>query len=203
MKPGRIIFLNGTSSAGKTTIAAILQESLEDLYLRVTIDDFFAMAPHKYLGSQPSARRAFFIERTDDGPIWRVGPLGHRVMSGMHAAVAALARTGNNVIVDTALWVRGWFEDAVAALHGLPVFYVQVYVPLDAALRRERRRGDREPGTTIDGYDVVYAAAPYDLRIDTSTCGPEECARRIMMAMQDPSSPSAFQRIYESRCTLR
>jgi chloramphenicol 3-O-phosphotransferase len=41
----RVIYLNGTSSAGKSTIARALHERLDDLYLDVPLDVFLWMVP--------------------------------------------------------------------------------------------------------------------------------------------------------------
>ena len=38
--PGQIIILNGTSSAGKTSIAKALQDALEDTYIETGLDRF-------------------------------------------------------------------------------------------------------------------------------------------------------------------
>jgi len=45
MEKGHIIFLNGTSSSGKTTIAKALQESLSEPYMRISVDDFIGKYP--------------------------------------------------------------------------------------------------------------------------------------------------------------
>ena len=45
MPPGQIILLNGTSSAGKSTIAKQLQAVLPQPYLHTGIDHFLAAAP--------------------------------------------------------------------------------------------------------------------------------------------------------------
>jgi chloramphenicol 3-O phosphotransferase len=41
----RVIYLNGTSSAGKSSIARALQAKLDDLYLHVPLDVFLQMVP--------------------------------------------------------------------------------------------------------------------------------------------------------------
>ncbi|MBL1241828.1 MAG: chloramphenicol phosphotransferase, partial [OCS116 cluster bacterium] len=42
-----IIFLNGASSTGKTSIVKALQDLLEDNYLHIGIDKFLGMMPEK------------------------------------------------------------------------------------------------------------------------------------------------------------
>jgi len=49
MTLGKIIFLNGASSSGKTSILMALQEMLEEPYLNAGIDKFIWMLPKRYL----------------------------------------------------------------------------------------------------------------------------------------------------------
>jgi chloramphenicol 3-O phosphotransferase len=45
-----IIFLNGCSSSGKTTIAKAIQHLSDEPWLLLGIDTFFHMMPSKYVG---------------------------------------------------------------------------------------------------------------------------------------------------------
>lgn len=47
LEPGKIVFLNGTSSAGKTTLAKALQASLDEPYLCMGIDHFLSSVPQR------------------------------------------------------------------------------------------------------------------------------------------------------------
>ena len=49
MDKGRIIFLNGTSSSGKSSIAKALQNLLETPFLHVSADDFLSMLPERFI----------------------------------------------------------------------------------------------------------------------------------------------------------
>lgn len=48
---GTIIFLNGCSSAGKTTLARHLQSTLTEVYYRIAADDFMNMVDHEKMRS--------------------------------------------------------------------------------------------------------------------------------------------------------
>ena len=50
MATGTIIFLNGTSSAGKTTLARTLQELMDEPYQHVALDQFRDGMADKYRG---------------------------------------------------------------------------------------------------------------------------------------------------------
>ena len=47
MNRGKIIILNGVSSSGKTTLAKALQNAFDELYVRLSIDDFISMMSDK------------------------------------------------------------------------------------------------------------------------------------------------------------
>jgi chloramphenicol 3-O-phosphotransferase len=57
-----IIFLNGTSSSGKTTIARELLDVLDELYFHVPVDAFHAMR-ERDRGDRPAGPAAHQVER--------------------------------------------------------------------------------------------------------------------------------------------
>ena len=101
MNSGDIILLNGTSSSGKTTIARTLQEKLTQAYMYVSVDDFFHMYPERYLNP------------TNQDEALVLANLIPSVVSGFHKSVAALARSGNNIIVDHVLQEDEWLRECV------------------------------------------------------------------------------------------
>lgn len=111
MNAGRVIVLNGPSSAGKSTVATELQRLLDPTPLVTGIDFFLAMLPpighvgmswpdrsNENAGGQDAPVRWIFPDEPG-GPVRiEVREQGHRVIRGMHRAVAELARAGNAVI---------------------------------------------------------------------------------------------------------
>src|SRR4051812_25397225 len=101
--PGTIIILNGASSSGKSSILAELQRTLEGPFLNAGIDKFIFMLPSRYLNR----------------PLWddvlgkadAAGDQGHLLFSGMHHALAAMARQGNHLLVDHVLVEPRWVEE--------------------------------------------------------------------------------------------
>src|SRR5574340_1126841 len=156
MKNGHIILLNGTSSSGKTTIAMALQNKLAEPCMLVSIDGFFQLYPERFL--QP--------ENQDEMQI--VSGLLPRVASGMHGSVAALAKAGNHVIVDHVLQEEGWLRECVERWAGLDVLFVGIRCTLDGVEKREKKRGDRNPGTARYQFERVHTHGLYDVEVDTS-----------------------------------
>src|SRR3954454_10356082 len=107
---GRIVVLNGATSAGKSSLAKELQRRYAadgQPWLVIALDDFFARAPRdwfrigQHIGSHAEQGMVF---ETINGVIERrVGPFGRTVLAAYRAAVAAMARSGLDVIVDEVL----------------------------------------------------------------------------------------------------
>lgn len=190
---GHIILLNGTSSAGKTTLAKALQTVVPDPYLHVGIDTMVFALPKRYL-HPPLWYDVFHYTWTQPGNpdtlIIEAGPLGHHLMAGLHHAVAALAQAGNNVIVDHVLLDPRWVEECACLFRNLPACFVGVYCPLDVVEQRERERQDRTLGQARAQFDKVHAHGVYDVTVDTSQASPEACARYIVEQF-DPGARSA------------
>ena len=181
---GTIIILNGTLSSGKTSIVKALQNVLDEPYLEAGIDKFIWMLPQRYL----------------DRPLWdevlglvvKAGPVGRTLMSGMHHAIAALSRTGNNVIAEHVLVEPQWVQECVRLFEGLPAFFIGVCCPLEVLEQREKERHDRTFGQARAQFDLVHVHGGYDLEVDTSIFSPEECALQIKRQLQGGEPPSAF-----------
>jgi chloramphenicol 3-O phosphotransferase len=174
----RIILLNGAGSAGKSSIAKALQAIAKEPFLHVQMDAFLDMLPEGYT-NRPDG----FIFNSVDGNgepqiIIIPGPVGERAMRGMRHAIAALAREGNNLIVDDVILGNQMAEYA-ALLADFELLAVGVYAPLDVLEARERARGDRMIGLARWQFDRVHAGIVYDLEVDTSGATPMECAMRI------------------------
>ena len=176
-QPGRVIILNGVGSVGKSSIARALQELAPETWLHVPMDAFLDMLPARYMDHPEGLR---FIRHHTSPPEVEIvcGPAVDRLLAGMRASVAALARAGNNVIVDDVLID----EDGSAyrfALVGLEVLWVGVMAPLDVIEAREKLRGDRDIGLARWQYPRVHRNMPYDLAVDASRSTPAEIARQI------------------------
>jgi len=185
-RPGRIILINGTSSSGKTSLVRALQDLLPDPWLEIGIDRFVFALPRRYL-NQPHWSEVFRYVRPDgstEGPFTiETGPLGQRLVSGMHRTAAALAAVGVDVVVDHVLLERAWLDECRRLWASFPVLFVGVRCPLDVVLRRERERRDRTIGQAAAQIDVVHRWGGYDLEVDTSRSSPDEAAAAVGAAI--------------------
>ncbi|WP_030808639.1 chloramphenicol phosphotransferase CPT family protein [Streptomyces sp. NRRL F-2799] len=177
MTPGRIIFLNGTSSSGKSSIARELLGLLDGVYSHLSVDAFNAMRAQRELSP------AEFDEAL------------RRTRLGFHRSVAAMAEVGNDLVVDHVLSEPWRLTDCLTVLRPEDVLFVGVHCPLPELERRERARGDRETGLAALQYDLVHAHGDYDLECDTGTASPRACAERIRDFLPHRPTPTAFSRL--------
>jgi chloramphenicol 3-O phosphotransferase len=180
--PGRIIFLNGASSSGKSTLAKVLQEVFDEPFLHVSSDHFVAA------GLLPQ-------RRDGSGPFdwWR--QMRPRFFAGFHHCLPALARAGNDLIVDHIIEFASWRRDLTRLLAGLDVYLVGVHCDLDELDRRERERRDRRigEGRSHVAIDGIHSFGPYDLDVDTTAGVTTELASSIVAAWRQRSHPTVLQ----------
>ena len=124
MGAGTIIYLNGTSSSGKTSITRALHEQLSQPYLHCPIDLFEMMIPERQ------------IERG-------VFPELNAIQSGFTACIAALASAGNNVIVDDVLCEPFGYPEDQAPMTARELLDEIELHPFEA--RRDDKRACRDP----------------------------------------------------------
>jgi chloramphenicol 3-O phosphotransferase len=168
MTTGKIILINGASSSGKSSIVKALQELISEPYLDAGIDKFIWMLPKRYL----------------DRPLWddvlglatQAGQTGHRLMSGMHQAIAALSQAGDNVIADHVLVEARWVRECADLFANLPAYLIGVRCPLSILEEREKSRSDRTLVQARAQFDLVHAHGLYDLEVDSHLSSLQDCA---------------------------
>ena len=203
MTPGNIILLNGSSSAGKTTIARMLQQLYREPYQHIALDQFRDGMSERFRGlnspaGDTGARGMNVVPIERDGEQMteiRFGDVGRQVLRGMRRAIAIFAREGNHVIVDDLMFERSFLLDYLEALAGLRVTFAGVRCDLDVVNAREAARPGRFPGTATSHFISVHAHCIYDVEVDTADSTARQCAQQIMRAAEE--TPRAFDRLRE------
>ena len=177
-----IIFMNGPSSAGKSSLGRHLQSILDTPFLYFSSDQLVQS------GVLPQ------LDRNDSDEAWRWSVVRPRFFDGFHRCIAALASAGNSLIVEHVLEFEDWFATCRRLLAPFDVFYVGVHCPLEELERRERERGDRYIGEARSHLqDGVHTWGPYDFEIDTSQFTPAEAAERVKASFVARSGPGVFR----------
>jgi len=168
MEKGRIIYLNGTSSAGKTTLAKALQERLEVPYYGISIDQFLPMCPTKF-------------DMEDDEPGFDMEIAWRNPVVGMYRCIKDFSDRGLNVVVDDVADIPDIFQEGVELLRDYPVLFVNVICPVEELKRRELARGDRQVGQAVEQLEILESLGyDYDLVVDTHALGIEACVDKIV-----------------------
>jgi len=197
--PGQIIILNGTPRSGKSSIAAVIQDTFDGLWMNLGVDRFMQMTPSRYLpgiGLRPGG------ERQD------IEPLVPILYRAMYDSIAAHSRLGLNVVVDVGhhdayAIPRGILPDCARRLGSLPVLFVGVRCPIEMIMKRRQATGwsaGSAAGAAVPPpvrlwQQEVHIPGIYDLEIDTSSLSPDECARVIRQHLEHGPTPSAFRRL--------
>ena len=181
-EPGKIIFIHGASSSGKTTLSRVLQRLLGQPFLHFSIDVF------REGGVLP-------MEQIREGKLaWAA--LRPSFFDGFHRCIPALAAAGNNLIVEHIVETQEWMARLADLLAPYDVFFVVLRCPLATLEERERARGDRRVGEARADFQALPELATFDLELD-STEPIEQNARRIISSWAAREEPTAFARMAE------
>lgn len=195
---GQIVILNGTPRSGKSSIAAVIQERFEGVWMNMGVDRFMQMTPARYqpgIGLRPGG------ERPD------LEPLILTLYRAMYESIAAHSRLGLNVVVDVGhhdayAIPRGILPDCARRLAGLPALLVGVRCPIEVIMERRRATGwgaagedGSVPPPVLRWQREVHIPGIYDLEVDTSLVSPEDCAALIRRRLEHGEPATAIDRL--------
>ena len=168
MEKGRILYLNGVTSSGKTSIVEALQARRDVFFYVVANDLFQEMIGEDYLQED----------------YWKY--LGEVILMMYHTA-KLFSDLGKNVIIDSILVERDGvaphYERMKEILQDNPLDIVEVFCPLDICRQRNKERGDRYETQSEEQAELMAPDIQYSFRVDTSRLSPDECADAILKAL--------------------
>jgi chloramphenicol 3-O phosphotransferase len=199
------VILNGVPCAGKSSIAAAIQDGMDAPWMNLGADVWVRrVTPPRYrpgIGLRPGG------ERPD------LEPFVVSSFAALYDSIAAHSRLGINVVVDVGhhdAYSRplGILRASAKRLDDVPVLFVGVRCPIDVVMARRaesRARGDDHyvTGTPDDPFpapvrrwqDEVHRPGIYDIEVDTSALTPEGCAAEIQCRLRSGPPGDAFARI--------
>lgn len=165
MDKGRIIFLNGVTSSGKTSIVEALQER-DDIFFYVVANDLFQeMVGEKFLREN----------------YWKY--LSEVIIMMYHTA-KLYSDMGKNVLIDGILVereeIKPHYKQLIEILKDNPLDVVEVYCPLDICRQRNIIRGDRYETQSDEQQELMADNIKYSIKVDTSVYSASECADMIV-----------------------
>jgi len=157
-----VILLNGTSSSGKSSVAAGLQRQLEGVWLHVSFDRWIVDGLPPGMDFETATRR------------------GVPLLTAFNAALRGLLDCDLKVILELVICNPVTLRMHLKPLTDKRVLMVGVRCPLEEAERRERARGDRMRGLARSQFETIHAHCDYDVEVDTSRLSVDEAARVII-----------------------
>lgn len=203
MRAGQIIILNGAPRSGKSSIAAVIQNTLDGVWLNLGVDAYGATMPKKLwpgIGLRPGGERPDIEAQLPT------------LFAALYESIAAHSRLGLNVVVDIGhgnAHDPAILRDCARRLAGLPVLFVGVACEIDVIMARRAagqagREGQYAVGTPDDPYPApvvrwqehVRMPGAYDVEVDTSAQSPEACAALIRAHLEAGAKElTAFQKL--------
>ena len=173
-----IIWLNGVSSAGKTSISKILQNKLEDTYLHIQVDDFQNMFPTKHY-------------------MWtnEFWDIAIPMFSAFHHSIKAYYDNGVNLIVDHVLVNDEWKKECEKIFSNSRVIFIGVKCSLEVLQERVNKRDNRPDWIAEYQFNKVHNGLVYDFEIDTTTMTAEECSSIILEKIKTLKNPHGIKYI--------
>ena len=182
MPSGRIVLLNGPSSAGKTTLTQAVSRRLATPWLVLPVDLFHQIRTRPDAGLTDRQWQDVF----------------HRTRAAYPRALVGAASSGMDVLADHVLNEPWRLDDLLRLTTGLDVLLVHVTCSPKELKRREKTRGDRDPGTALHQQRLVFQHGDCDLTVDT-TYGPDEPTAALLDLIRTPPPERAFDRLRASR----
>jgi len=165
MNKGKIVFLNGVTSSGKTSIVDAIQLRSDEFFYVVANDLFEQMIGDNYL-------------RED---YWKY--LSEAIIMMYHTA-KLFSDHGKNVLIDGILVerpeIKPHYEMVKDIFAGYPLYIVEVHCPLEICRQRNVERGDRTEDQSDWQNEILAKDIQYFCTVNTHLSSSEECAVSIL-----------------------
>lgn len=197
---GKLIVLNGGSSAGKSSMALDFQELASEFWMHLGIDAFWGALPLSQLDLQQVRPEYYTWDVTvdADGLEWlsvTPGPLLEKAMHARYLAIRVVLDEGINVISDDLIWTRDWLVDFLSIFDGYEVWLVGLHVSDEEGARREGERTGRIAGASRGSAVAAHADMEYDFELDTSDAVTQALARELHERYKALPGSAAFDRL--------
>jgi len=177
MEKGKVIFLNGATSSGKTTIAKAIQKTADENYYHLSNDLFYDIEEQMYNPRFYTDTETYMAE----------------AVVLMYHFAKVLVEQGTNVIIDGMFhedegylikYGKTNYDSLLDILAGVNLFMVEVFCPLDECRRRNIARGDRREEHSKQQHEIMNRTVKYDFFVDTSIDSAQTCTDKILKAFQ-------------------
>ncbi len=181
-----IIFLNGPSSSGKSSLAKLLQDKLDKPYMHIGIDKLIEMMPEKLnKWDGQKAEQGFYWdisvdEKGNQLAHIQLGEFAQKVSNLLKEVVLTMIKSGFNLIIDEVCVTDGSFEKWQEILSDYKTIYVGLKSDTKTLQERENKREDRMKGSSRAQNLMVHKDKTYDIEINTDQLSLDESVNEII-----------------------
>lgn len=160
---GKIIYLNGLSSSGKTCIIHELLDREDFRFYTLAFDMLEDSVPY-YMSSDNRCYAQSII--------------------AMYHAARSFSDQGQNVLLDGLVYgmegLENHYEKLMEIFQGYPIYFVHVHCPLDVCRQRNSCRDDRWEGQSEEQNRTAEQNISYSLELDTAQMSPAEAVNALL-----------------------
>ena len=165
MQKGKIVYLNGVTSTGKTSIARAMQDSSDEFFYLIGSDILMPMVGKKHrFENYEKYEFEMFID--------------------MYHFAKLLSDMGKNVIIDCVLFETPELKNHHEKMHHIlgdnPLLTVEVVCSLEVCRQRNIKRGDRGELQSAEQDKRVDKNVVLDFAVNTEINSSERCAEAIL-----------------------
>jgi chloramphenicol 3-O phosphotransferase len=181
----KVIFLNGISSSGKTSIVKAIQHISPIPFLHFGVDTLIDMMPRNWLSFNNDGKNGCWFESYENefgrAISCHSGVYGKQVFDMGMKVIETIIDHKLNLIIDEVVWDQEKIDQYHAVLNVHKAIFVRIKCSRQAAAEREILRNDREIGLANDQFDKVDSIKyNYDLEINTDIISSFNSAKKIL-----------------------
>lgn len=163
MGKGKIVYLNGVSSSGKTSIVSTIQSRKDIFFYAVSFDMFEETIPAMHADED-----IYYSES----------------IIAMYYAAKKFSDFGRNVLIDGLIMnltgLNEHYKKVQEIFHDYSLDIVEIYCPLEICKQRNIARGDRAENQSDCQSGIMEKNIKYSYSVDTSVYSTDECVEIII-----------------------
>jgi chloramphenicol 3-O phosphotransferase len=181
----KVIFLNGISSSGKTSIVKAIQHISSIPFLHFGVDALIDMMPNNWLSFNNLTKDGCWFEQYENefgrAVSCNAGSYGKQVFDLGIKFISTILDANLNLIIDEVVWDQKQMDQYHTILSIYKVVFVKIYCSRQSAQEREILRRNREIGLANDQFDRINSIKyNYDLEINTDISTSFNAAKKIL-----------------------
>lgn len=202
----KIIILNGSSSAGKTSITAEFKELAKECYYHLRMDTIHSMLPRKHLiyerhsevnNQYPllteEGKKGFYFDKNG---VCQFGEYAKNISNDMIDMIRLLASNERNLIVDYVLFGLEDTKIISQKLQDFDTYIIRVHCEPEELRRREKQRGDRLIGSA-EATQKLIDSKYNDYVLNSTNKTPVELAQELYDFV-NTNSPKALKELLKN-----